>query len=110
MLRKTYTFSEKKTAYYFNADFGVLDQLVDPSKGVIITDENIYQSHGRKFRHWKMIVLEPGGLRPHRRQSRGYDTTFDRKAAVTELGFVRGAHVVRSAERASIPTHVARSK
>ncbi|MBL7697666.1 MAG: 3-dehydroquinate synthase [Chitinophagaceae bacterium] len=60
MLRKTYTFSEKKTAYYFNAEFGVLDQLVDPSKGVIITDENIYQSHGRKFRHWKTIVLEPG--------------------------------------------------
>lgn len=60
MVRKTYTFSEKKTAYYFNADFGVLDQLVDPSKGVIITDENIYNSHGRKFRSWKTIVLEPG--------------------------------------------------
>src|ERR1044071_497677 len=60
MHRKTYTFSEKKSAYYFNADFGVLEQLVDPAKGVIITDKNVYQSHGRKFKSWKTIVLEPG--------------------------------------------------
>lgn len=60
MHRKTYTFSEKKTAYYFNAEFGFLDQLVDPSKGVIITDKNIFNSHGRKFKPWKVIVLEPG--------------------------------------------------
>lgn len=60
MQRKTYTFSEKKTAYYFNADFALLDQLVDSSKGVIITDKNVYHSHGRKFKNWKTIVLEPG--------------------------------------------------
>jgi 3-dehydroquinate synthase len=60
MQRKTYTFSEKKTAYYFNGDFGYLDQLVDPAKAVIVTDENIYNSHSRKFRNWKTIVLEPG--------------------------------------------------
>lgn len=60
MQRKTYTFSEKKTAYYFNADFGLLDQLVDPAKGVIVTDKNIHQSHYKKFKNWKTIILEPG--------------------------------------------------
>ena len=60
MQRKTYTFSGKKTVYYFDADFGLLDQLVDPGKAVLVTDENIYNSHGRKFRNWKTIVLEPG--------------------------------------------------
>lgn len=60
MYRKTYTFSEKKTAYYFNAEFEFLEQLVDQPKGVIVTDENVYRSHSRRFRNWKVIVLEPG--------------------------------------------------
>lgn len=60
MQRKTYTFSEKKTIYYFNAEFSLLDQLVDPSKTVIVTDENIFNAHWRKLKGWKTIVLQPG--------------------------------------------------
>jgi len=60
MQRKTYTFSEKKTIYYFNAEFSLLDQLVDPVKTVIVTDENIFNAHWRKLKGWKTIVLQPG--------------------------------------------------
>jgi shikimate kinase / 3-dehydroquinate synthase len=60
MQRKTYTFSDKKTVYYFNAEFDLLDQLVDPAKAVIITDENIFNAHYRKIKGWKTIVLQPG--------------------------------------------------
>jgi 3-dehydroquinate synthase len=60
MQRKTYTFSNKKTIYYFNADFSILDQLVDAEQTVIITDENICNAHGRKLKGWKTIVLQPG--------------------------------------------------
>lgn len=60
MQRKSYTFSGKKTIYYFNAEFSLLEQFEDPSKAILVTDENIYNSHGRKFRKWKTIVLEPG--------------------------------------------------
>lgn len=60
MQRKTYTFSEKKTVYYFNAEFSLLDQLVDPAKTIIVTDENIFNSHWRKLKGWKTIVLQPG--------------------------------------------------
>src|SRR5690349_5900495 len=60
MQRKTYTFSGKKTNYYFNAEFSLLDQLVDPAKSVIVTDENIFNAHWRKLKGWKTIVLQPG--------------------------------------------------
>lgn len=60
MQRKTYTFSGKKTVYYFNAEFSLLDQLVDPAKTVIVTDENIFNAHWRKLKGWKTIVLQPG--------------------------------------------------
>lgn len=60
MQRKTYTFSNKKTNYYFDADFGFLDKLTDPAQTVLITDENIFRSHGKKFKGRKVIVLKPG--------------------------------------------------
>ena len=60
MQRKTFTFSEKKTVYYFNAEFSLLEQLVDPAKTVIVTDENIFNAHWRKLKGWKTIVLQPG--------------------------------------------------
>ena len=60
MQRKTYTFSGKKTTYFFNAEFSLLEQLVDPAKTVIVTDENIFNAHWRKLKDWKTIVLQPG--------------------------------------------------
>ena len=60
MQRKTYTFSGKKTTYFFNAEFSLLEQLVDPAKTIIVTDENIFNAHWRKLKDWKIIVLQPG--------------------------------------------------
>jgi 3-dehydroquinate synthase len=60
MQRKVYSFSGKKTAYYFDADYGLLDQLVNPAQTILITDENIYNAHQKKFTSWKVIVLKPG--------------------------------------------------
>jgi 3-dehydroquinate synthase len=60
MQRKTYTFSDKKTSYYFDADFAELNQLVDKARTVLVTDENIFNSHAKKFKGWKVIVLKPG--------------------------------------------------
>jgi len=60
MQRKTYTFSGKKTVYYFNAEFGLLEQLVDPTKAVIVTDQHLFNAHKRRFKGWKTIILEPG--------------------------------------------------
>lgn len=60
MQRKTYSFSSKKSVYYFDAEFTLLEQLVDPSRTVLITDENIFNSHKNKFNGWNLIVLKPG--------------------------------------------------
>jgi 3-dehydroquinate synthase len=60
MKKVTYTFSSQKTDYYFDGEFAGLAALVDPKQAVVITDENIYNAHTRKFKGWQCIVLKPG--------------------------------------------------
>ncbi len=60
MIKKTFTFSSAKVDYYFDADFSYLEKLVSKTDAVIITDENVFASHKRKFKGWSTIVLKPG--------------------------------------------------
>jgi 3-dehydroquinate synthase len=53
-------FSEKKVAYYFDASFLYLDELLDRKNAVLITDENVFQLHQQKFEGWKTIVIKAG--------------------------------------------------
>ena len=57
---KKYSFSQKSTSYYFHAAFSALETLVERSHAVIITDENIFSLHKKKFRDWNTIVLPAG--------------------------------------------------
>ena len=56
----TYKFSNASTRFYFDAAFSQLKKIVDPRSAVIVTDENIYSGHIKKFRNWNTIVLKPG--------------------------------------------------
>jgi|ADGO01.1.fsa_nt_gi 3-dehydroquinate synthetase len=60
MQTKTYQFSSGKVNYYFDADLSVAWKKVDKDHAVIITDENIYTAHTRKFKGCNTIVLKPG--------------------------------------------------
>lgn len=60
MQKKTYQFSAKQVTYYFDADFAYLEKLTDKDHTVLITDENIFQAHPKKFKGWNAIVLKPG--------------------------------------------------
>ena len=60
MNQKTYTFSQNTTRFYFDANFSILAKLVDKDKTVLITDENIFNAHRKKFNGWTTIVLNPG--------------------------------------------------
>jgi len=60
MTRKTFSFSKKSTTCYFDAEFGLLNKLADPASTVLVTDDNIFNGHKRKFAGWKTIVLPPG--------------------------------------------------
>jgi 3-dehydroquinate synthase len=60
MIKKSFSFSSSSVNYYFNADFSYLEQLVAKDQAVIVTDENIFSKHQRKFKGWKSIVIKAG--------------------------------------------------
>jgi 3-dehydroquinate synthase len=60
MKKLSYKFSNKTTQFYFDADFSFLEKIVDKERSILITDENIYKAHKRKFNGWTAIVLNPG--------------------------------------------------
>ncbi len=53
-------FNYATTDYYFDANFSLLQKLVDKKNAVIITDEKILLGHSKKFNGWNMIVLKSG--------------------------------------------------
>src|SRR5687768_6201768 len=60
MKKISYTFSTSSTQFYFDAEFSFLEKLVNKDNAVIITDENIFNAHKKKFKGWSAIVLNPG--------------------------------------------------
>src|ERR1700686_1667053 len=55
-----YRFSNKKTDYYFDVDFSYLEKLVDKNHSIIITDENVFRLHPKKFKGWQTIQIKAG--------------------------------------------------
>ncbi len=60
MIKKTFSFSSATVTYYINADFAYLEKLVPKEQAVIVTDENLFVKHKKKFKAWKTIVIEAG--------------------------------------------------
>jgi 3-dehydroquinate synthase len=60
MITRRIKFTHQSTAYYFNASFSALKDLVAQKKTVVITDENIFSVHGKRFKGWNTIVLKAG--------------------------------------------------
>lgn len=60
MQKKTFKFSQATVNYFFDGSFSRLKEIVDPKNTVIITDENVFEEHGSRFRKWNTIVLKPG--------------------------------------------------
>jgi 3-dehydroquinate synthase len=69
MKKKVFHFSGKPVNYYFDASFDALKNIVPIASSVIITDENVFNAHKKKFKGWSTIVLKPGEqYKVHRRQ------------------------------------------
>lgn len=60
MKKLSYTFSSQTTRFYFDAEFLYLQELVNKDNSILITDENIFNAHKKKFAGWNTIVLSPG--------------------------------------------------
>src|ERR1700712_442792 len=60
MQKKTIAFSSGETVFYFDATFVMLEKIADKSQSVLLTDENVYRAHAKKFKGWKTIVIKAG--------------------------------------------------
>jgi 3-dehydroquinate synthase len=61
MQKKSYSFSSSCTVhYYFDADFSFLEKLSEKQCTVIITDENLFERHKKKFKGWQVISIPSG--------------------------------------------------
>src|SRR6476660_2155483 len=60
MKKLTYKFSNSSTDYYLAYGISHLKEVVDEKNAVIITDENVFRDHQKRFKNWRVIVLQPG--------------------------------------------------
>jgi 3-dehydroquinate synthetase len=60
MQKLSYKFSNSTVDYYLAYGISHLKEFVDTQNAVIITDENIYGHHAKRFKGWNTIVLKPG--------------------------------------------------
>jgi 3-dehydroquinate synthase len=60
MKKLTYKFSNSSTDYYLAYGISHLKEIVDQKNSVIITDENVYGNHVKRFKNWNVIILKPG--------------------------------------------------
>ena len=55
-----YKFSNASTDYYLAYGISHLKKITDPKATVLITDENVFKAHTKRFNGWDTIVLKPG--------------------------------------------------
>lgn len=56
----TYKFSNSSVDYYLAGGISHLKEIVHKDNTIIITDENVYNAHTKRFKNWNCIVLKPG--------------------------------------------------
>ncbi len=53
-------FSSASTDIHFASGISHLKKITDPKVTVLITDENVFNAHSKRFKGWNTIVLKPG--------------------------------------------------
>ena len=91
MKKQSFTFSSATVDYYFDAQFEQLQKLVPAEQTIILTDDNIFARHKKKFKGWKTIVIKAGEA--HKNQStvdhiieQLIETGADRKTTLIGIG------------------------
>ena len=60
MKHLNYKFSNSSTDFYLAYGISHLKKIIDAKAAVLITDENVYNAHNKRFKGWNVIVLKPG--------------------------------------------------
>lgn len=55
-----YKFSGSSTDCYFAYGISHLKEIVDKNNTILVTDENVFNAHTKRFKGWNTIVLKPG--------------------------------------------------
>ena len=91
MNKYSFSFSSASVDYYFNSQFEHLQKLVPVEKTILLTDDNIFARHKKKFKGWKTIVIKAG--EQHKNQStvdhiieQLIETGADRKTTLIGIG------------------------
>lgn len=91
MTTQTFSFFTASVKYYFDAGFDLLQKLVPIEQSVLLTDENIFSKHKKRFKGWKTIVIKAGEA--HKNQStvdeiirQLIETGADRKTILIGIG------------------------
>ena len=58
--KKKFQFTDASVDYYFDAGINLLNSITDPANTIIITDENVFDLHQKKFKNFNCIVLKAG--------------------------------------------------
>jgi len=58
--KKSYKFSSTSVDYYLANGISHLKEIVDQKSTIIVTDENVFNAHTKRFKNWKTIVLKAG--------------------------------------------------
>jgi 3-dehydroquinate synthase len=53
-------FSNSSTDFYLAYGISHLKKITDPKSTVLITDENVFNAHSKRFKGWNTIVIKPG--------------------------------------------------
>jgi 3-dehydroquinate synthase len=60
MDKKSFRFTGSSVNYFFDGGISHLKEVVEAKNAIIITDENVFAAHTKKFKNWNTIVLKPG--------------------------------------------------
>ena len=60
MRKLRYKFSNSSTDYYLAHGISHLKEIIDQKNSVIITDENVFNNHQKRFKNWNVIILRAG--------------------------------------------------
>jgi 3-dehydroquinate synthase len=60
MVKRTYKFSNSSTDFFFAHGISHLRKIIDQKSTILITDQNVFNGHTKRFKGWNTIVLKPG--------------------------------------------------
>jgi 3-dehydroquinate synthase len=60
MNKRSFKFTNAIVDYYFAGSISNLKKITDQKTSIIITDENVFNAHTKRFKNWNCIVLKAG--------------------------------------------------